>query len=82
MFGIVVSIALTLVTIYHTKFFLTTTLSTTHYTLLSLLKSVVTVLSLFTFKLSTLVFKLAKCDFDASVNVSTPVTSFKSTFDT
>ena len=49
-------------------------------TLLNLLKSKGTVFNLSTSILSILAFKLAKLDFAATLDVSTPVTFFKSNF--
>ena len=55
--------------------FLITSWSTTFF---SLLKSAGTVFSLSTFIISTCAFKLAKSDITAKLNVSTPVSPFKS----
>ena len=65
-----VSIAFTFVTDFPYTVFLTTSLFTT---LFSLLKSTATVFNLCTSILSTLAFKLAKSNFAARLDVSSPV---------
>ena len=77
--GILISIALTLITTLSQTDFLTTSLS---FTLLHLLKSARIVLSLSASKLSTLVFKLVKSAFDASVVISMPGAPFRLAFAT
>ena len=61
---------------YHTQCFLITLSAT----LLSLLKSMETVFNLSTSVLSTTALNVAKSDFAAKLDVSTPVALFKSAF--
>ena len=74
-FDILVSILLTLVTNLSHRVFLTISLSTT---LISLFKSSGKAFSLSASDLSTSDFSLAKSDFATKLDVSTPVTLFKS----
>ena len=74
---LVISILFTFVSNLLYTVFLTTSFFTTS---LSLLKSTGIVINLSISNLSTSVFKLAKFDFSAKLEVSIPVASFKSNF--